>query len=89
MILTVTGSNGNVGRRVVLAALKAGHTVRGVDNVRATPEPDFASNPSYTFHEADLRDYNVALDLLRGSDAVVQLAACPTPGDYVVVAHNT
>lgn len=89
MKLTVTGSNGSVGRRVVIAALKAGHTVQGVDNRQIVGDPDFASHPSFSFREADLKNYEETLDALRGSDAVVQLAAIPTPQDYVAICHNT
>ena len=92
MKLAITGCNGSVGSRVALAALKQGHTVVGIDS---TPLPDVLKNLSedqrgrFTFREADLRDYTVATNLLRGCEGIVHLAAMRTPGDYHVATHNT
>ena len=92
MKLAVTGCNGSVGTRVVLAALAQGHTVVGVDNA---PIPNVLSEllpaheATFIFHTADLTDYQAALKLLKDCDAVVHLAAVRTPADYAVVAHNT
>ncbi|THH00236.1 hypothetical protein EW026_g2292 [Hermanssonia centrifuga] len=89
MKLIVTGSNGRLGRRVVIAALKAGHTVVGVDN-RANESVDLAlSGPNFTFREADLCEYENAVQVLQGSEAVIHLAALPTPQDYIAITHNT
>ncbi|TCD64920.1 hypothetical protein EIP91_003456 [Steccherinum ochraceum] len=89
MKLAVTGCNGSVGRRVVIAALTRGWTVVGIDHREVEEDLEFATDPNFSFLEIDLRDYTKALDALRGADAVVQLAAVRTPEDYVVVAHNT
>ena len=92
MKLAVTGCNGSVGSRVALAALKQGHTVVGIDStqlpdvLKDLPEDQRAR---FTFHEADLRDYDIATNLLRGCDGIVHLAAMRTPGDYHVATHNT
>ncbi|TBU50379.1 NAD(P)-binding protein [Dichomitus squalens] len=92
MKLAVTGCNGSVGSRVVLAALEQGHTVVGIDSAQL---PDVLKNlpedqaPRFKFHEADLRDYDIATDLLRGCEGIVHLAAMRNPGDYHVAAHNT
>ena len=97
MKIAVTGCNGSVGSRVVLAAVAQGHTVVGIDS---TPVPDVLAHllperaateevAKFEFHQADLRDYDAALSLLKGCEGVVQLAAMRTPGDYVVAAHNT
>lgn len=88
MKLAVTGCNGSVGRRVVLGALKKGYTVVGID-YREAPDLELNADANFTFLEVDLRDYDKALEALKGADAVVQLAAIRTPEDYVVVAHNT
>ncbi|RXW20384.1 hypothetical protein EST38_g5486 [Candolleomyces aberdarensis] len=45
-------------------------------------------NPNFTFHRADLSDFNVALEVLKGCDAVIHLAGAPNPGDYKVETHN-
>ncbi|THH28334.1 hypothetical protein EUX98_g5861 [Antrodiella citrinella] len=88
MKLAVTGCNGSVGQRVVLLGLQKGHTVVGIDH-REVPDLEFNGHPNFTFKEVDLREYDKALEALRGVDAIVQLAAIRTPEDYVVVAHNT
>ena len=92
MKIAITGCNGSIGTRVVLSALAQGHLIVGID---CTPMPDVLSNllpdreGSFAFHQADLKDYAVALKLLEGCDGVVHLAAMRTPGDYAVAAHNT
>ena len=91
MKIAVTGCNGSVGRRVVLCALKEGYQVSGVDWVDYQSHGDAAearTNPNFTFIEADLRDYDTALKVLTGCDAVVHLAAYRNPGDYVWQTHN-
>ena len=88
MKISVTGSNGRVGQRVVMAALKAGHTVQGIDNTTPKDNPEYTTHPSYAFLELDLRDYGKTLEALHGSDAVIHLAAFPTPQDYAVITHN-
>ncbi|KAJ2914499.1 hypothetical protein MD484_g5900, partial [Candolleomyces efflorescens] len=45
-------------------------------------------NPNFTFHQADISDFNVALEVLKGCDAVIHLAGAPNPGDYKVDTHN-
>ncbi|KAJ3533038.1 hypothetical protein NM688_g7339 [Phlebia brevispora] len=90
MRLVVTGSNGSVGRRVVIAALRAGHTVIGIDNApSSSDELGLLSNPLFSFCRIDLTDYEAALEALRGAEAVIQLAAIRTPEDYAVKCHNT
>lgn len=92
MKIAIAGCNGSVGSRVVLAALAQGHTVVGIDSA---PIPDVLAHlkgrvdSNVTFHDADVRDYDACLKLLKGCEGVVNLAAMRTPGDYVVEAHNT
>ncbi|EJD40198.1 NAD(P)-binding protein [Auricularia subglabra TFB-10046 SS5] len=89
MRIVATGANGRVGSRVVIAALKGGHDVLGID---VTPVPEAASwkeHPKFDFVQADLRDFQRALELFKGYDAVINLAGVPNPTDYLVEAHNT
>lgn len=86
MKLAVTGCTGRIGKRVVLAALKAGHVVVGIDS-RKPDEP--IDNNDFTYLEVDLRNYEDALKALNGVEGLVQLAAIPTPEDYAVHTHNT
>lgn len=85
MKIVITGCNGFVGKRVVKLALEQGNTVLGIDVVPV----DYSPPPlEYTFKQGDLRDFQVVLNLLQGYDAVINLAAHRTPGDYKVETHN-
>jgi nucleoside-diphosphate-sugar epimerase len=93
MLIAITGSNGNVGKRVALHALRAGHTVRGIDHAPPVDSDDadarfVREHARFAFVAADLREYGAARDALRGADAVAQLAAFPNPGDGVSQTHN-
>jgi len=88
MRIVITGCNGSVGKRVVMAALKAGHTVAGVDN-REAADLDYAENPKFSFNKVDLHDYDASLAALHGADAVIHLAAVPHPADFAAITHNT
>ncbi|KAJ7903689.1 hypothetical protein B0H14DRAFT_952676 [Mycena olivaceomarginata] len=73
--IVVTGSNGRVGKRVVLGALARGYHVVGVDHsALATPDDrDLGSN--FTFLQADLRDYNETLKAFGAAPSFRQLFA--------------
>jgi nucleoside-diphosphate-sugar epimerase len=86
MKIAVTGCNGNVGRRVVVLALKRGQMVVGID--RAPQSSPDCANPQFKFIQADLTDYGTVLKVLDGCDGVIHLAACSNPGDYQVNSHN-
>ncbi|TFK40024.1 hypothetical protein BDQ12DRAFT_680232 [Crucibulum laeve] len=91
MKLAVTGYNGSVGKRVVALALKRGHTVVGID--RTSPQdadlpPSGKNGSSFSYHQADLTDFDAALKLLAGCDGVIALAALRNPTDYKVATHN-
>jgi len=88
MKIAVTGCNGNVGRPVVACALRNGHEVVGIDRTDV-PLTEDASNPNFQYIQADLRDYDTTLRVLTGCTGVVHLAACPNPGDFVAVTHNS
>lgn len=87
MKIAVTGCNGSVGQRVVVRALKTGHTVVGVDKV-AKEDTEFCHDPHFTFVPADLTNYEEALKVLQGCDAIVQLAGIRQPIDFKVNTHN-
>jgi len=89
MKLAVTGCNGSVGRRVCTLALRAGHTVHGIDSARPPEDPAFFAHADFVFSEVDLREYSGAVEAIRGCEAVIHLAALPTPRDYLVDTHNT
>jgi nucleoside-diphosphate-sugar epimerase len=72
MRVVVTGAAGKAGRAVVADLLEHGHAVQGVDRV----PPGRRLSP---FLQADLTDFGQAVEALRGSDAVIHLAAIPAP----------
>ncbi|KAL0954837.1 hypothetical protein HGRIS_003781 [Hohenbuehelia grisea] len=91
MKIAITGCNGSVGQRVVVLALKLGHTVLGIDLTEQGNEPEEIGPyaEQFAFVQTDLSDYSCVLELLRGHEAVIHLAAIRYPADYVVKAHNT
>jgi nucleoside-diphosphate-sugar epimerase len=82
MRVVVTGGSGKVGRAVIRELLEHGHEVLNVD--RVPPDPA-RSPPAAPFLPADLTDYGETLEalsgaeLLSGVEAVVHLAAIPSP----------
>lgn len=71
----------------MIAALKQGFSVIGID---LTPKDmEVNANPDFTFHQADLRDYDQTLNAIRGCNGIVQLAGVRWPADYVATTHNT
>ncbi|KAF5344815.1 hypothetical protein D9756_011086 [Leucocoprinus leucothites] len=94
MKITVTGCNGRVGKRVVLLALKRGHTVTGVDHTAFSEDLHSLIKQyqqQFTFKQIDLQGYEAVLEALQiaQAEAVVHLAAIRDPGDYVVRTHNS
>ena len=77
MRIAVTGSSGRVGRAIVALALSQGHEVVSID--RATPQ-DGAAHPGAAFVQADITSYAEFERALRGCDALVHMAAIPSPG---------
>ena len=71
--VVVTGGSGKAGRAVVRDLVAAGHDVLNVDTVAPREEVG-------RFTRADLTDLGEAIEVLRGADSVVHLAAIPAPG---------
>ncbi len=69
----VTGSNGFVGRATVERILSRGHDVRGLD-VQPT-----SSISGIEYCSCDVREFQQVRDAVVGCDAVVHLAALPSP----------
>ncbi|WP_243787750.1 NAD(P)-dependent oxidoreductase [Saccharopolyspora gloriosae] len=81
MLVAVTGAQGVVGRAVITALTRAGHSTRPIDRT-ATTDPDTIT--------ADACDYPRLRDALDGTDALIHLAGIPNPhaADPPTV-HNT
>jgi nucleoside-diphosphate-sugar epimerase len=75
--IVVTGGSGKAGRVVVRDLLSHGHDVRNVDRV-PSPESNSPDTPA-PFLPADLTDFGQAVEALEGADAIVHLAAIPSP----------
>jgi len=72
--IAITGSNGLVGTGVVLASLKAGHSVLALDLGETGNQPE---SEHYSYHQLDACDYEKYKELVKaaGCDAMVHLAA--------------
>jgi nucleoside-diphosphate-sugar epimerase len=73
--ILVTGGSGKAGRAVVRDLLEHGYEVLNVDRV---PSPE----PLARFLQADLTDLGQTFECMQGADAVVHLAAIPSPGRF-------
>ncbi len=86
MRIAVTGGSGRIGSAVSQLALVQGHSVVSIDRTRP---PSDERQPDLIFVEADITSYHDIEQALRGCDAVVHLAAIPSPdGHPPQVVHN-
>jgi UDP-glucose 4-epimerase len=86
MRIAITGASGRVGHAILEMALEQGHSVVSIDRV-----PPAGREPKATFIQADIADYAAFEQALRGCQALVHMAAIPSPGrhpDYVVHNNN-
>jgi UDP-glucose 4-epimerase len=86
MKIAITGGSGGVGRAIVAMALGQGHSVVSID--RVVPA-EGSLDPSVLFVEADMGDYDALQQAFSGCDAVIHMAAIPSPGRHPdQVVHN-
>jgi nucleoside-diphosphate-sugar epimerase len=86
MKIALTGASGGIGRAIVAAALTRGHEIVGLDLCRHADWPD---RNGCRFLETDVRDYDAVLAGFDGCDALIHMAAHPTPtGRKDHVVHN-
>ena len=81
----VTGAAGFIGYHVTQALIARGHTVIGVDNLNDYYPPalkqarlaELSKHPGFTFHEADISDYEAlrAIPDIDTADVFIHLAA--------------
>jgi nucleoside-diphosphate-sugar epimerase len=87
MRIAITGGSGLVGREVIRLALTHGHSAVSID--RVPPTASLADN--ITFIQASITDYAAFEQAMQGCDALIHLAAYPTPNqhpDYEVHNNN-
>src|SRR3569623_534333 len=84
MRIALTGGSGGVGRAITTVALRQGHTLVSIE--RVAPAEDQAN---VSFVPAEMSEYDKLVAALAGCDALLHMAAIPSPGrhpDHVV--HN-
>jgi nucleoside-diphosphate-sugar epimerase len=89
MRIAVTGGSGRIGRAVVELAVAQGHRVVRID--RVAPPVEQAANTAVEFVEAELIDYTSFEKAIEGCDALIHMAAIPSPRgfpDHVVHNNN-
>lgn len=88
MKIALTGSSGRIARAIIPMALAQGHSIVAID--RAVPS-EFKQQDRLRFVEADIADYEALVRAFEGCDALIHLAAIPTPlhlPDHVVHNNN-
>jgi nucleoside-diphosphate-sugar epimerase len=89
MRIAVTGGSGKIGRAVVDLAVAQGHFVVSID--RVAPPAEQAARDAVEFVEAELIDYASFEKAIEGCDALIHMAAIPSPRgfpDHVVHNNN-
>lgn len=87
MHIAVTGGSGLIGRAVIDLARAQGHAVTSIDQVPPSAEHARANVP---FIQTNMTNYDDVERALRRADAVIHLAAIPSPNDHpdYEVHHN-
>jgi nucleoside-diphosphate-sugar epimerase len=97
MKIAVTGGRGRIGRAITERALLDGHSVVNIDRVDpAEPPPEGETRPplpegDVRYLTADAANYDELLAAFAGCDAVIHMAAIPSPfrhPDHVVHNNN-
>ena len=76
--IVVTGGSGKAGRVVVRDLHAHDHEVRNVDRVPSAES--YSPDTPVPFLPAELTDFGQTLEAIDGADAIVHLAAIPSPG---------
>jgi nucleoside-diphosphate-sugar epimerase len=84
MKIALTGGSGGIGRAIIPLALQQGHSIVSIDRVAPA-----AVQENVTFVLADMSEYGRLVDAFAGCDAVIHMAAIPSPGRHPdAVVHN-
>ncbi|MCQ2497405.1 MAG: SDR family oxidoreductase [Lachnospiraceae bacterium] len=77
-VFLVTGAAGFIGSNICEVLVKAGYTVRGLDNLSTghiENLEELMKEPNFTFLEKDIRDLDSCLEATKGVDYVMNQAA--------------
>jgi nucleoside-diphosphate-sugar epimerase len=88
MKIALTGSSGGVGRAIIKEARAQGHELVCIDRVAPA---DTEENKGLHFVQADMDEYEKLVKAFAGCDAVIHMAAIPSPGrhpDHVIHNNN-
>lgn len=88
MKVALTGGSGGIGRAVAAELLRRGHGVVSIDR---TPAVDLQVHEKLQFVQADIGEYDRLLRAFEGCDALIHMAAIPSPlrhPDHVVHNNN-
>jgi len=86
MKIALTGGSGGIGRAIAAEALRQGHQVVNVDRA---PPPAGSGLEATTFIKADMADYEALVAAFEGCDALIHMAAIPSPVRHPEhVVHN-
>ncbi|MBN9393284.1 MAG: NAD(P)-dependent oxidoreductase [Chloroflexi bacterium] len=86
MRIAITGGSGRVGRATLQLVLSEGHSAVNLDQ---HPMPEGEDYPGVPFVQLKLADYEAVEQALQGCDAVIHLAAIPSPNRHPEhVVHN-
>jgi len=84
--IAITGGSGSVGREIVTQAVALGHDVVSIDRVMPAD-----ARPGVRCVQADIADYDALVAAFAGCNALIHMAAIPTPTqhpDHVVHNNN-
>ncbi len=88
MKIALTGGSGGIGRAIRAEALSQGHEIVSIDRV---PAENAEASDRIRFVVAEAADYDALLAAFEGCDAVIHMAAIPSPGrhpDHVIHNNN-
>ena len=88
MKIAITGGSGGIGQAITDEALAEGHSIVSIDRVEPKEPLD---NSNVTYIQADAADYDALVAAFAGCDAMIHMAAIPSPNrdpDHVVHNNN-
>lgn len=75
MNVLITGGAGFIGSHLVERVLAAGNSVRVLDNLSTGKRENLPAHPQLEFVQGDICDRSLVVESVRGTDAIVHLAA--------------